>query len=127
MTTPLDTTHRRSIKRHYDIWNRAANDLSLAVTWGKTPSILPGETGGPASPFPAGIEFRFLMDQELVKNNPPTATLVGFGQACEPGNAVNMCVYHVAKKDQKILTAANRFEVYVHNVVTNGNVPQSWA
>ena len=107
--------------------NRAANQFTPAINWGKTPSVLPGESSSPPSPFPAGVDFRFLMDSELVKNNPPTATLVGFGQVCEPGNAVNMCVYHIAKKDQKIFTAANRFEIYVHNVVTNGNVPQSWA
>ncbi|KAL9043737.1 MAG: hypothetical protein Q9214_003086 [Letrouitia sp. 1 TL-2023] len=97
------------------------------INWGKNQSSLPGENNSPQSPFPAGINFSFLIDGTYAKNNPATGTLVGFGQAADSSSGVNMCIYNVAAKDQKILVLPDNFEVYVQYVCTNGNVPQKWA
>lgn len=105
----------------------AADEMLLVIEWGKNPSILPTETNPPTSPYPTGAVLRFLIDGTLTQTNPPTGTLVGFGQVSDPTSTVNLSVYHIANKDQKILTIADNFDVYVQQVCTNSNLPQPWA
>ena len=101
--------------------------MRLVFDWGKNPSTLPSKSNTPASPFPAGVAFSYFIDGAASQKNPATGTLVGFGQIADTDGAVYLAVYNVVKKDQKILTVADSFEVYVQYVATDGNKPQVWA
>lgn len=110
--------------KHNAQHNSFTDTVIVEISWGKTPSLLPGECSSQASPFPSGVTFRFLIDSQLAERNSATGTLIGFGQLAGTTDARNLSVYNVASKDQKIVTVANAFEVYVHHVITNGNIPQ---